>query len=284
MNYRFLTNADFDALHRCYNDAFSDYAVDMQTSKTQLEQMLVHNGVRLELSVGAFDKDEMIAFTVNGYNLWQGKLTAYDSGTGVVPKYRGKKISTELFSFAFPKLKENGIHQYLLEVISSNEPAVNLYRKLGFEETRRLAVFKLNFTLERPENESGNKVQIRALHKKDWRLLQSFWDGYPSWQNSVESIERSVYKKIFLGAYLENKCIGYGIASQTGSILQLAVTKNHRRKGIGSRIAAVLQSKVAERTLLKMNNIDHSLKGMHFFCEANGFERVLDQHEMLKIL
>jgi ribosomal protein S18 acetylase RimI-like enzyme len=254
-------------------------------SKKQFEQKLIDDGVRLELSVGAFDTNEMIAFTINGYDLWQGKSTAYDSGTGVIPKHRGKGIGKELFKFMFPKLVENGINQYLLEVISSNERAVNLYLKLGLQTSRELAVFRLNTALEQPQNKIANVIQIRAVKNRDWHLFQTFWDGYPSWQNSIESIERSIAEKIFFSAYFENKCIGYGIVSpKTGSVLQLAVARDHRRKGIGSLILTALQSKVTEGKPLKMNNIDHSLKGMLAFCRAKGFQWVLNQHEMIKNL
>ena len=75
--YRFLNDADFNALHRCFLDAFSDYSVNMQMSEEQFRARLVHNGAQLDLSIGAFNAaGEMVGFTINGCDFWQGKLTA----------------------------------------------------------------------------------------------------------------------------------------------------------------------------------------------------------------
>ena len=285
MNYRFLTSADFSALYKAYLDAFSDYIVDLRMSEQQLERTMIQNGVRFDFSVGAFDGDRMIGFTVNGFDLWGGQPTAYDSGTGVSPTHRRRGIAGELFNFMLPQLKKLGVRQYLLEVITSNEPAVNLYRKLGFRETRKLAVLKLDAPLKPAQTASENAVTIRDIAKPDWRLFQSFWDGQPSWQFSVESIARSVTQKIFLGAFVGDGCVGYAVASPvSGTIFQLAVDKAHRRKGIASLLLATLQARVETEQPLKINNLDYSLEGTQAFCAAAGFKLVLNQFEMEKSL
>jgi GNAT superfamily N-acetyltransferase len=62
--------------------------------------------------------------------------------------------------------------------------------------------------------------------------------------------------------------------------MQLAVAREYRRKGIGSRILAAL----APNEALKVNNIDENLKGTLAFFEANNFKIVLKQYEMVKHL
>ncbi len=285
--YRFLNDADFNALHRCFLDAFSDYSVNMQMSEEQFRARLVHNGVRLDLSVGAFKAaGEMVGFTINSCDFWQGKLTTYDSGTGVVPQHRGKGIAKKLFDSMLPKLREYGARQYLLEVITSNEAAVALYRKLGFRETRKLAVLSLNKELIYSPVKNQNPLQIWEIQNPDWQLFQSFADGFPSWQNSVASIERSESEKIFLGAFRNEQCVGYAVAFKSSrSILQLAVDKEYRRKGVGSALLAALQNEASSPEKgLRMSNIDYSLTDMLAFCASIGFETVLDQYEMVKDL
>jgi hypothetical protein len=66
------------------------------------------------------------------------------------------------------------------------------------------------------------------------------------------------------------------------SLMQLAVARDHRRKGIGISILAALQREVTES--LKVNNIDEELAGSRAFYEANGFKVVLGQLEMVKTL
>jgi ribosomal protein S18 acetylase RimI-like enzyme len=283
MDYRFLTSDDLPGLHRAYLESFSDYAIKIQPPVEQLLRILVRNGIRWDISVGVFEGDEMIAFTANGFDLWEDQPTAYDSGTGVVPPHRCNGVASKLFDFVLPKLKEEGIGQYLLEVICSNEPALKLYRKLGFEETRVLEVR----ALERPHRTSNSWPQPDALHilevaAPDWQLFQSFWSYVPSWANSINAIERSMSIKLMLGAYLREQCVGYGIVSpSSGDIPQLAVAQTHRRQGIGSALLRALEGQIAPDKTITMNNIDSSSKETLAFCQAHGFNPVVSQFEMM---
>ena len=277
ISYRLLFAADLIPLYECFLEAFSDYQVDMQMSREQFEQRIARDGVRLEISAGAFDDGKMIGFYMNGNGLWQGKQTAYDAGTGVIPEYRGGGVAKELFAFIVPRLKEVSIAQYLLEVLSENDGAVALYRKLGFVETRVLAVFRSDEPATRFSELPG--VSIRPVAEPDWTLFESFWDGYPSWQNSSAAVDRVAHVREILGAYVDEKCIGYGVVFRpAGNLMQLAVAREHRRRGIGGQILAALSTGEA----LKVNNIDEKLTGTLAFFEANKFKIVLKQYEMLK--
>ena len=277
IHYRLLSDHDFDSLYICFLAAFSDYEVDMQMSREQFRQRIVRDGVRMEMSAGAFDANQqMIAFCINGVGTWQGTATAYDAGTGVVREYRGRGVGKELFGFLTPRLKDKGIKQYLLEVLTTNTPAASLYRKLGFMDTRRLAVF-------RPFTQIGNlsDASVRQIQQPDWNLYRSFWDGYPSWQNSIDAVERIAADRMIAAAYLNDECVGYGIVfTPSANLMQLAVSPRHRRKGIGSAILAALEP--PER--LKINNIDEQLTNALEFYKANGYKQVLGQYEMMKTL
>ena len=277
INYRLLSDHDFDSLYICFLAAFSDYEVDMQMSREQFRQRIVRDGVRMEMSAGAFDANQqMIGFCINGVGTWQGTETAYDAGTGVVREYRGRGVGKELFAFLTPRLKDKGIKQYLLEVLTTNTPAASLYRKLGFMDTRRLAVF-------RPFTQISNlsDASVRQIQQPDWNLYRSFWDGYPSWQNSIDAVERIATDTMIAAAYLNDECVGYGIVfTPSANLMQLAVSPRHRRKGIGSAILAALEP--PER--LKINNIDEQLTNALEFYKANGYKQVLGQYEMMKTL
>lgn len=277
INYRLLSDHDFDSLYICFLAAFSDYEVDMQMSREQFRQRIVRDGVRMEMSAGAFDANQqMIGFCINGVGTWQGTETAYDAGTGVVREYRGRGVGKELFAFLTPRLKDKGIRQYLLEVLTTNTPAASLYRKLGFMDTRRLAVF-------RPFTQIGNlsDASVRQIQQPDWNLYRSFWDGYPSWQNSIDAVERIATDRMIAAAYVNDECVGYGIVfTPSANLMQLAVSPRNRRKGIGSAILAALEP--PER--LKINNIDEQLTNALEFYKANGYKQVLGQYEMMKTL
>jgi len=275
INYRLLSDDDFDSLHQCFLAAFSDYEVDMRMSQEQFRQRIVRDGVHLPVSAGAFDNERMIGFCINGIGSWQGKKTAYDAGTGVVREYRGRGIGKELFAFVTPRLKD--IEQYLLEVITTNTPAASLYRKLGFVDTRRFAVFRSSET----RIKQTTNIVLQRVEKPDWELYQRFWDGYPSWQNSIDACDRVASDRSIVAAYENTECVGYGVVFvPSANLMQLAVSPEHRRRGIGSTILAALDT--PER--LKINNIDEALTAALGFYEANGYKQVLGQYEMVKTL
>ena len=277
--HRLLSNADLNALYDCFLIAFSDYAVDMRMPLEHFQQRLTRDGICLDISAGAFDSDRMIGFCLNALGDWRGKSTAYDGGSAIIPAYRGRGIATEMFAFLEPKLKELGVAQYLLEVLTSNVPAATLYRKIGFVETRRLAVFRS----ATPKGTKGTErsIVIQSLERPDWALFQTFWDGHPSWQNSIDAVERVIGDSVIVGAYVDDECVGYGAAFVPAmSLMQLAVSPRHRRRGVGSTILASLETSQP----LKINNIDEALTGTLAFYEANGYKQVLAQYEMVKTL
>ena len=277
--YRLLTTADFHSLYECFLDAFSDYQVSLQMSEEQFEQRVKRDGLELELSAGAFDGERMIGFYMNGRGMWKGKLTAYDAGTGVIPSNRRRGVAEGLFDFVVPRLKERGITQYLLEVLISNEGAVALYRKLGFDEVRRLAVLRASGPLKPLGDVEG--VSLSRLEEPDWDAFCAYWDGEPSWQNSIDAVERARDQCEIIGAFVDEKCVGYGIVFKpSGILMQLAVAQAFRRRGIGSRILAALSGD----SILKTNNVDEELKGTLAFYEACGFEIGLRQFEMIRAL
>lgn len=278
ITYRLLSAADATSLFECFLAAFSDYHVDMRMSREQFEQRIARDGVRLEVSAGAFDEGRMIGFYMNALGTWQSQQTAYDAGTGVIPEYRRRGVAEELFAFLKPQLKAIDVSQYLLEVLTANERAVALYRKLGFVDTRRLAVFLRS----EPVKLLGD-LSIRRVEKCEWQLFRSFWDGYPSWQNSIDAVERAANERVVVCAYVDEKCVGYGVAFKPGtSLMQVAVAPAHRRKGFGSKIISALQSEVSATESLKVNNVDEELKEAMAFFEAIGFKVVLEQFEMVK--
>ena len=277
--YRFLSETDYHSLYECFLDAFSDYQVSLQMSAEQFEQRLKRDGVELELSAGAFDGERMIGFYMNGRGMWHGKQTAYDAGTGVVPSHRRRGVAEELFNFIVPRLQDGGIKQYLLEVLTSNERAVPLYRKLGFVEVRRLTTLRSMEPLKSLDDVEG--VAIRRMDEPKWDVFCAYWDGEPSWQNSADAVERARDQCEIVGAFVGENCVGYGIVFKPSRIvMQLAVAHELRRRGIGRKILATL----AGDEILKTNNVDEELKGTLAFYEACGFEIGLKQFEMIRAL
>src|SRR5688500_20132876 len=120
--YRLLSNADFDSLHECFLTAFSDYEVDMRMSREQFRQRLTRDGIRLEISSGAFDGDRIIGCCMNAVGQWQGKSTAYDGGSAMIPGYRGRGMATDRVAFLAPRLREAAAVDDLHGVLTATRP------------------------------------------------------------------------------------------------------------------------------------------------------------------
>ena len=231
-----LAHTSFETLAEAFGAAFAEYEV--QISPDELRTMLRRRGFDPALSFAAFDDDGRIAgFTLNGIGSFGGVPTAYDTGTGTLPEYRGRGLATQIFEASLPHLRAAGISQYLLEVLQHNTAAVSVYRKLGFEVSR-----EFNYFRAAGGNGHGGfgyaERQTTIRRVEPAALLETapeFWDFAPSWQNGFEAIERAPEDFIALGAFDSDRLVGYIIFEPaTGDITQIAVAKTHRRQGIGS--------------------------------------------------
>lgn len=279
-NYKTLENVDIDIIHKAFINAFSDYQVKIDLPLWKLQQMLVRRGYVPEKSMGAFDGEVLVGFILNGFRKWNGKLTTYDTGTGVLPEYRKQGITTGMFQKVMEQLKNEGAEQYLLEVIKQNTSAYELYKKQGFEILRTFSCFKQDknkyksqkvFTVE----------HLQGFSAADWEQFKQFWDIQPSWQNSIESICATSQEFIYSVVRTDNKIVGYGIIDKrTGDIPQISVDRNYRRKGIASSIMTDLMNNTESGTAAVIN-VDDSSKVLKDFLSALGFDCYVEQYEMV---
>ncbi|MEO6052239.1 MAG: GNAT family N-acetyltransferase [Pyrinomonadaceae bacterium] len=279
---RFLNEDYFQELYDTFIEAFSDYVVPFALTETQFRNHIILTGVDLERTAGCIRTNELVGFSLNGFGHWGGRLTVYDAGTGVIPDHRRQGVSKEIFAFMLPVFKDRGFEQYLLEVVTTNAGAIDLYAKLGFNVARELALLQCDGELNASVHEPPNN-EIRDIHDPDWDLILSFWDGKPSWQNSVDAVKRSMKMKKFLGAFEGGKCVGYIVFSpKFGRVAQLAVSKDHRNRGIGTALVRAMKTEMADGFSMQVINIDKSITtAMNFFLNRGFFER-LSQHEMVK--
>ncbi|OQB23585.1 MAG: ribosomal-protein-alanine N-acetyltransferase [Firmicutes bacterium ADurb.Bin182] len=277
---RTLEGVSTEELHRAFAAAFSDYTVKVDLSLEKFTLMLIKNGFDAACSLGAFNKNELAGFVINGVREWDGILTAYDSGTGVIPSCRKAGITTAMFDKLMGILSEKLISRYLLEVIKTNIPAFNLYRKLGFRITREFLCFRaekseLDFTSEK-------KFTVSKQQSGDWNRLKSFWDNQPSWQNSLESVTALPCESVIVTAESEGRIAGYGvIGKKSASIYQLAVDRAFRNKGIGSEILRSLINETGASSITCVNVDSRSQSAAGFLTKA-GFKVFAEQYEMVK--
>ena len=277
MEIKNLVNTDFDTLFQCFEKAFADYEIHFE--KEEVRSMLKRRGYNPHLSFAAFDNNEMVAFTLNGIGTFNGIPSAYDTGTGTVKEYRGQRIVGKIFTESIQFLKEAGIHQYLLEVLQNNHKAISAYRRMNFEVTRELNCFRQK--IEHIDNAIvNNDCIIRQVNTDSIRNARHYCDFNPSWQNSIESIERGISELTCLGTFLDGNMVGYCVFdTHTGDLSQIAVQSEYRRKGIASRL---LQETIAnmKTDFIKVLNIISTDTTMPAFLKSKNITMANNQFEM----
>lgn len=283
-----LENTPIPDIHHCFGEAFSDYIVDIRIPEPAFREMNALRAVDYGLSIGAFHEGQLVGITLNGADLWLGKRTAYDSGTGVIPAFRGRGVSRAIMLKAFEVLKSRGYEQYLLEVITSNTKALKLYESLGFRIMRKLECVILK---NRGAPADNGAFTIGDVAAEDLPRLQQAFEaekaaGFePSWQNSWNTIRRRPDLYTTVACLEQDRCLGYGVISAgRGSIAQIWVRSDLRRQGLGSALLYALMRRSPDVRAYSWVNVDAESEATLRFLRKRGFVEQLAQYEMMRDL
>ncbi|MEM9687778.1 MAG: GNAT family N-acetyltransferase [Bacteroidota bacterium] len=275
MRFTTLEDVTTPTLSIAFNAAFANYHVPLQLNPEQLAAKFLADGFSPKHSVAAFDGDTLAGFIFHGIETLNGKLTAYNGGTGVLPDYRGKGLSMQMYEFILPVLKKEGVEKSILEVICENSGAIKVYKNVGFTRKRKVICVKGSIQPKTIAKEFTVKHHFgEALMPVDDR----FYDFYPTWQNTVESINRQHKDLMEIAAYEGSEKLGLLVLKKAnGRILHFAVRKDYRYRGIGGLL---LSYAALENPNLSMINIDNSKGKLADFLTERGFEYFLSQYEM----
>lgn len=272
---RTLENISTKELLETFNSSFSDYIIPSYLTKEQLEDKIQSDSIKLEFSVGAFENNQLIAFILHGYDIIDNLKTVYNAGTGVIPAKRGNKLTSKLYEYVLPILYKNNINKILLEVITTNETAIKIYKNIGFKIIREFNCFKGSLNL----TNTNSEYEISKLEEYDWQKLNSFWDLKPSWQNSVTAVEKLKKSNISIGIYENEKLLGYTIFNpKTKRIYQLSVNKDYRKIGVGKKLLEYISIHFGKE--ISATNIDSTSKETLSFITSIGMKMYIKQYEM----
>jgi len=269
MEVRHLGHTDFGVIMECFLSAFKNYYVKMPTDHEFYRKRWKAAGVQYDLSYGMFDDNKLVGFIINAIDKRQGHLTAYNSGTGVIPEYRGKRIVRAIYDYAIPELIKNGITKCQLEVITENEKAIKSYEGIGFKICKHYKCYKGTLSIENNQDFVLKKVSYEDMN----------WDAFPnqdlySWDNQKESLAKGnldCYQVI-----TEGKLQSYVIInSESGYIAQFEVIDNSNKQwqNLFSAIHSINSN-------IRINNIDKSLTYKLEAITTVGLENSVDQFEM----
>ena len=269
MKVKNLANFDFDLLIDCFLSAFENYFVEMPTEKNYYKKRWIAAKVDYKLSYGMFDDGRLVGFIIHAVDYRDGRLTAYNTGTGVIPDYRGRKIVKALYDHAVEDLKVNGIESCTLEVITENEIALKAYLGIGFEVCKTYKCDGGESNLDESWPAEINEV---PLEKVDWASLPN--QEYYSWDNRKESIENSNYKyyEVSLDAVVES----YFIINVEKQYLAQFDLLQENPLAWERLFTGIMQLSESIRT----NNVDGRLTAKVAILDKVGLNNPADQYEM----
>ncbi|HEY9105027.1 GNAT family N-acetyltransferase [Chitinimonas sp.] len=257
---RSLAGVPLEVVHAAFLAAFADYAVPMQLDLAALATMLTRRGYAPELSVGAFAGEQLVAFHLICRGSWQGRPAVYDTGSGVLPTWRGRRLSRAMFEWLAPRWRDAGVVEARLEVLVDNLAARRSYESVGFTVCREFDCLQLDAV---PEAVLAEGVSLRVETSNHWpEVARAWFHVEPAWQNSIAALAASPQVFSRLALWRGEVCVAVGIINPVSGELPLfAVAPDQRRQGLGRALLAALRA--------------HSEKPLRFINLESGCDSVL---------
>lgn len=268
MTVKPLTHVPFNALITCFLNAFEHYFVKMPVDPDYYKKRWEAARVNFDLSYGMFDHEKLIGFIIHGIDNREGRRIAFNTGTGVLPEYRGRKIVKSIYKYALPDLAQKGITDCTLEVIKENEIAIKAYESVGFTICKHYKCFNGKINLGDDHSAQLKEIDPEAM---DWNSLGN--QHTYSWDNHMNSVKEGGYRyfQVWHQEYPES----YVIMTPNGYIAQFDLLKPG--KGAWKRLFSGIKS-ISET--VKINNVEEKLTAKINFLQAIGLENTVDQYEM----
>lgn len=199
MEYKNLTEASLMTVVNLVNEVFKDYIIPVHWTIQSFEKDIVENSISLENSFVVYENNEPIGFSIVSVRGERGRIDSI----GLLKKYRGTGISSEILTRTMETLKWKGIRDVVLEVEDSEKRAIKFYQKHNFKLKRKLESLMYDIKkTEEPEYkylpEDGKWVHDMAvsalnnLHRK------------PNWQREPKTLGLSE------GRYIVEKIVSKG--------------------------------------------------------------------------
>jgi len=173
---------NYEQLAEIYNQTRVDYLVPMPMNAARLQEYVETYDVSLA--------DSFVALTPGGEKLGVAMLglrsdRAWITRLGVIPTTRRHGTGAALMRALIARAEELGRKFVMLEVIKHNEPAHQLFLKLGFYEVGELLVLRRS-----PNQPLRDPIvaDARRLERLDALVLAGHDRGTQPWTNQSESL------------------------------------------------------------------------------------------------
>lgn len=262
-----------DALAEIMTACFEGYVVPMTMTGEAFNGRFRRENLDLQASRVFMDGERAVALILVVRRGWTARIGAM----GIVTDYRAKGLGRAALRCVMDDLRRLGDRRLMLEVIDSNEPAIRLYKSLGFKTRRNLIGYR------RPAGlvdiaEASDLAEVDPLIVA--RAVAA--EGAPDlpWFNAPETL-----------AACTAPARGFALGQEAFAIVEptpqpnllslrtLVVTHQARRRGLGSRMIASLATAYPEQDLVISANFPEELAAG--FIARMGFTRTpIGQLEM----
>lgn len=264
-----LENTPITDIVDAFNQSFADYELPLQFTTETMEQKIRFEDIDLKYSVGAFENDKLVGFIFFGLD----GTTAWNGGTGVIPAYRGQKLTLRMLEYSYPILKAQRINHVLLEVLENNIGARSIYERAGFSITRKLHGYKGQISINKTHN-----YQIEVLTDPDFGMLSKLCNFKFAWQQMDKRIQNRADIITTICIRDNNEIVAYmHFDAKASRVHQFGTAETHRRKGLASALFQYLAQNCTA-PILVVNIEDAS--DANTFIQSTGLAHLISQYEM----
>lgn len=270
MTVKNLSTISFNDLLDCFLLAFENYFVKMPSDRNYYKERWKAANVDYNLSYGLFDKGKLVGFIIHAIDKRNGIVTAFNTATGVIPEYRGKKIVKSIYNYALQDLAKHGIQKSTLEVITKNNIAIKAYEGVGFKISKNFKCFEGEIKIE---NDEEFEVEQIALKNINWNTLPN--QQYYSWDFQKETLLKG--NNSFFQVLRNKKPESFFIInSDTNYIAQFDVL--HTKNKGWNRLFTAINKQVSGN--IKIINVDERLEDKLNYINSIGLKHLVDQYEL----
>jgi len=261
-----------EPLHKAFLKAFANYFTTFQPTLEQFEHRVFNKlNIENDLSEIAWGDNQVVGFILHTSNLYRGKQTVYNGGTGVIPEYQRKHLALKLYENIIQRLPAKNHRSFILEVIDKNQKALKFYESLGFRFNAELKCFAMKNS--KIESIVRDSISESVTYKEaEYAPLYCF---QPSFMDSWPQLQTSLNQEVILEFIEDDSIKGFVIFNPNlGRISQIGSSSNE----VTVSLLSAAQAK-SKKNLTIMNVSSNELKFISLI-ESLGFSNEINQFEM----
>lgn len=184
---KFLPASQFswEELTDAYNQTRIDYIVPMPMNVTRLREYVRFYDINPAASVVAIEDDQILGLAMLGVrprHTWPTRL-------GVLPISRQRGLGRWLMEHLIAQSAQLNAEYMILEVIKGNQPAWQLFKKLGFNETRELLILRRPPGPPAPAGNPMPAYSVTPLPPHQLAAVLAQRRSVPSWLDETPSLQ-----------------------------------------------------------------------------------------------